>query len=70
MKFNRWLMRLKKNESLEIDNDWEHSKNMEIWNDEMCLAILNENNFQVIVSKQINQGLASAYYINIRVMTT
>ncbi len=34
----------KKNESLEIDSDWEHSKNMEIWDDEMCLAILNENN--------------------------
>ncbi len=34
----------KKNESSEIDSDWEHSKNMEIWDDEMCLAILNENN--------------------------
>jgi hypothetical protein len=61
-----------KNESLEIDSDWEHSKNMEIWDDEMCLAILNENNFQVIVMKQINQnqGLASAYYINTGMMTT
>jgi hypothetical protein len=43
---------------------------MEIWDDEMCLAILNENNFQVIVMKWINQGLASAYYINTGVMTT
>jgi len=58
------------NESLEIDNDWKHSKNMEIWDDEMCLATLNENSFQVIVMKRINQGLASAYYINTGVMTT
>jgi len=59
-----------KNESLEIDSDWEHSKNMKIWDDEICLAILNENNFQVIMTKRINQGLASAYYINTGMMTT
>jgi hypothetical protein len=33
----------KENEILELDNDWEHLKNMEIWDDEMCLIVLNGN---------------------------
>ncbi len=30
-------------EILDINNDWEHSRNMEIWDEKMCLTILNGN---------------------------
>jgi hypothetical protein len=33
--------------SLETYSDWEHSRNMEIWADEMCLTVLNGNQLLV-----------------------
>lgn len=33
----------KGNKGLKADNDWEYAKNMEIWDDELCLCVLNGN---------------------------
>jgi len=34
---------VEESENLETYNDWEHFKNMEIWDDDMCLIVLNGN---------------------------
>lgn len=60
----------KKSESFKTNSDWEHSKNMEIWDDEMCLVVLNRNQLPMIMMKWRNQGLASTYYTTIGIMTT
>jgi hypothetical protein len=35
------------NKGLEGDNDWEYAENMEIWDVELCLFVLNGNQIPI-----------------------
>jgi hypothetical protein len=37
----------KANKGLKADNGWEYVKNMEIWDDELCLFVLNGNKIPI-----------------------
>jgi hypothetical protein len=35
------------NKGLKVDNDWEYAKNMEIWDVQLCLFVLNGNHIPI-----------------------